>query len=106
MTEPTLVNDPTTRPALGVDPAPPSRRAGRKVSRSVEPGGVRVRRILKHVVLIAGGLVMLYPLLWMVSSSFKPNDLIFRDPSLIPSQLDLSNYTLGWNALLHPFSHY
>ncbi|WP_238580783.1 carbohydrate ABC transporter permease [Streptomonospora alba] len=49
---------------------------------------------------------MIYPLLWMVASSFKPTALIFRDPSLIPSQLDLGNYTAGWNALAHPFTHY
>ncbi|MBZ2197163.1 carbohydrate ABC transporter permease [Ruania sp. N2-46] len=49
---------------------------------------------------------MLYPLLWMVSSSMKPNDIIFRDPSLLPAEWDLSNYTVGWNALAHPFTHY
>jgi multiple sugar transport system permease protein len=68
--------------------------------------GPRVRRVLKHVMLIGFGLVMLYPLLWMLSSSFKPNEIIFRDPSLIPSAIDLSNYGEGWNALLHPFHHY
>ncbi|WP_407319125.1 carbohydrate ABC transporter permease [Isoptericola halotolerans] len=68
--------------------------------------GPRVRRVVKHVLLIGFGLVMLYPLLWMLSSSFKPNEIIFRDPSLIPSAIDLSNYGEGWNALLHPFHHY
>ncbi|GHH68890.1 sugar ABC transporter permease [Promicromonospora soli] len=62
--------------------------------------------MLKHAGLIAFGFVMLYPLLWMVASSFKPNALIFREPGLIPTDIDLSNYTDGWNALLHPFSHY
>jgi len=66
----------------------------------------RARSVVKHIALIALGVVMLYPLLWMLSSSIKPNDLIFREPGLIPSQLDFSNYTVGWNALLHPFSHY
>ncbi|WP_342778735.1 carbohydrate ABC transporter permease [Phytoactinopolyspora halophila] len=49
---------------------------------------------------------MLYPLLWMVSSSFKPTELIFREPSIIPSALDMTNYTEGWNALAEPFHHY
>nr|BFF19190.1 carbohydrate ABC transporter permease [Promicromonospora thailandica] len=62
--------------------------------------------MLKHAGLIALGFVMLYPLLWMVASSFKPNALIFREPGLIPTEIDLTNYTDGWNALLHPFSHY
>ncbi|MEU4365080.1 carbohydrate ABC transporter permease [Promicromonospora sp. NPDC023987] len=66
----------------------------------------KVGSLLKHAGLIAFGFVMLYPLLWMLASSFKPNALIFREPGLIPTDIDLSNYTDGWNALLHPFSHY
>lgn len=67
---------------------------------------VRTRSVLKHVLLIVFGLVMLYPLLWMLASSFKPSALIFREPGLIPSEIDLGNYTDGWNALTHPFGHY
>lgn len=59
-----------------------------------------------HAGLIAFGLIMLYPLLWMVSSSFKPNDEIFRDPGLIPTTFTPENYTEGWNALDHPFHRY
>ena len=66
----------------------------------------RARAVVKHTLLIIFGLIMLYPLLWMLASSFKPSSLIFRDPSLIPSTVDLSNYTGGWNALSHPFGHY
>jgi len=66
----------------------------------------RLRTVLKHAVLIAFGLIMIYPLLWMLASSLKPSALIFRDPSLLPSEIDMSNYTVGWNALSHPFSHY
>ncbi|RNL85034.1 carbohydrate ABC transporter permease [Halostreptopolyspora alba] len=64
------------------------------------------RRPLTHLGLIAFGLVMLYPLLWMVSSSLKPTEDIFREPGLIPSTLTLSNYTDGWTALEYPFHHY
>ncbi len=66
----------------------------------------RLRRLATHAALIAFGLIMLYPLLWMLSSSFKPDELIFRDPSLLPRQPTLSNYVEGWSALKHPFSHY
>ncbi|WP_406250309.1 carbohydrate ABC transporter permease [Microbacterium sp. M] len=66
----------------------------------------RMRAIVKHVLLVIVGMLMIYPLLWMVSSSFKPNDLIFSSPGLIPERIDLSNYTDGWNALTHPFGHY
>lgn len=66
----------------------------------------RLRTTLKHTGLVLAGFTMLYPLLWMVASSLKPNALIFREPGLIPSTVTLENYTLGWEALLHPFSHY
>ncbi|GAA2008935.1 carbohydrate ABC transporter permease [Microbacterium ulmi] len=60
----------------------------------------------KHVLLIVFGIAMIYPLLWMVASSFKPDEIIFRDPSLIPSKLDFGNYIDGWNALSRPFGHF
>lgn len=85
---------------------PASRAAAVAARRPKSPWPGRVRPALKHVALIAFGFVMLYPLLWMISSSIKPSALIFRDPSLIPSEIDLSNYTVGWNALTHPFSSY
>ncbi|MER7506473.1 carbohydrate ABC transporter permease [Nonomuraea pusilla] len=63
-------------------------------------------RLLKHLLLIGFGLVMLYPLLWMVSSSLKPEELIFRQPGLWPSEVTLDNYVDGWTALKHPFGYY
>ena len=66
----------------------------------------RARRLGKHALLVGFGLVMLYPLLWMVSSSFKPTEIIFRDPSIWPTEIDFSNYTEGWTALTHPFHYY
>ena len=66
----------------------------------------RTRRLLIHVGLIGFGLIMLYPLLWMLSSSFKPTAEIFREPGLIPWSFTPENYTEGWNALQFPFHHY
>jgi multiple sugar transport system permease protein len=68
--------------------------------------GGRRRRMSKHALLILFGLVMLYPLLWMVSSSAKPTDIIFRDPSIWPTRLTVDNYVQGWTALARPFQHY
>ncbi|MFG2073765.1 carbohydrate ABC transporter permease [Nonomuraea maritima] len=62
--------------------------------------------LAKHALLIGFGLVMLYPLVWMISSSLKPEELIFREPGLWPSEFTFENYTEGWNALKHPFSYY
>ena len=66
----------------------------------------RPRRVLKHTLLIGFGVVMLYPLLWMVASSVKPTETIFRDPSLWPAGFNLDNYLDGWTALNNPFHHY
>ncbi|HEU5129847.1 MAG TPA: carbohydrate ABC transporter permease [Glycomyces sp.] len=65
-----------------------------------------LRRLLIHLGLIAFAMVMIYPLLWMLSASFKPIDEIFSDPSLLPSTFEWRNYTDGWTALPHPFHRY
>ncbi|MDR8410499.1 carbohydrate ABC transporter permease [Nonomuraea sp. 3-1Str] len=67
---------------------------------------MRGGRLLKHLMLAGFGLVMLYPLLWMISSSLKPEELIFREPGLLPSTVTLDNYSEGWNALKHSFGYY
>ena len=66
----------------------------------------RIKGLIKHAILIVVGAVMIYPLLWMVISSLRPNDLIFREPGLWLNSLEMSNYTDGWSALTHPFGHY
>ncbi|HWJ72248.1 MAG TPA: carbohydrate ABC transporter permease [Kaistia sp.] len=53
-------------------------------------------QLLTHLVLLAGAFCMLYPLLWMIGSSFKPDSEIFTDLSPIPRSLDLTNYIRGW----------
>lgn len=66
----------------------------------------RIRALLKHVLLIGSALIMIYPLLWMVVGSLRPNDLIFREPGLWLNSLEIENYLNGWNALASPFGHY
>jgi len=61
--------------------------------------GGRIRSVVKHVVLIAAAISMIYPVIWMVVSSFRPANLIFRTPGLVLSDLTTQNYTNGWNAL-------
>ncbi|QMV43142.1 carbohydrate ABC transporter permease [Cohnella cholangitidis] len=51
--------------------------------------------------LLVGGLAlcMIYPILWLVASSLKPNDEIFSTAySLIPSRLEWNNYETGWEG--------
>nr|WP_281373229.1 carbohydrate ABC transporter permease [Kineococcus aurantiacus] len=49
---------------------------------------------------------MVYPLLWLLVSSFRPTEVIFRTPGLWINDLVTSNYTGGWTALAQPFGHY
>ena len=65
-----------------------------------------VRSVIKHILLIAAALLMIYPLLWMLVSSFRPTEFIFREPGLWLTDPTLDNYAQGWFALQHPFSQY
>jgi len=59
-----------------------------------------------HLLLLMATLIMMYPLLWMVSSSFKPETLIFESSSLIPSEFTTRHYIQGWTALQTPFTRF
>ena len=75
-------------------PAPSGRVTGWKAS------------LFRHALMVGASFVMLYPLLWMVASSFKPESAIFTDMSLVPPSLDPRNYIQGWNALEVSFSRF
>jgi multiple sugar transport system permease protein len=66
----------------------------------------RLGSVAKHALLIAVALVMLYPVLWMVVSSLRPNEDIFTSPGLFIDTFDFSHYPDGWNALSQPFGSY
>jgi multiple sugar transport system permease protein len=59
-----------------------------------------------HVLLCAASIVMLYPLLWMLASSFKPENEIFGNASLFPSSLSLDSYYRGWAGLQVGFGRF
>ncbi len=59
--------------------------------------------ILRHTGLVLFGLFMLYPLLWMAVSAFKPSHLVLTDPSIIPTELTLENFVNGWVVGGFPF---
>src|SRR3990170_5489780 len=59
--------------------------------------------LLRHALLCAASFVMLYPLLWMLASSLKPESEIFHSMSLWPSQIDLGSYVRGWFGLRYSF---
>lgn len=66
----------------------------------------RVRSVIRHLVLIVASISMIYPLLWMVVSSLRPTELIFRTPGLWLKDPTIANYSHGWTALSEPFGRY
>ncbi len=58
---------------------------------------IKTKSIVYTVLVLLGGFIMIYPLIWMVMSSFKENNEIFSDASsLIPSHFKFENYSNGW----------
>ena len=58
-----------------------------------------VKRAVYHILVFKFGLIMIYPLVWMVMSSFKPTSTIFQTAgSLIPETFTFENYVNGWKG--------
>lgn len=50
-------------------------------------------RLLLNMVLLAAGLIMIFPLLWAVMTSFKPSiEIVSHTPSILPQTWTLENY--------------
>ncbi|WEX75542.1 carbohydrate ABC transporter permease [Sinorhizobium numidicum] len=77
----------TTMSSITAPPPPMSGRRG------------PVGSVLIHAALIAASIAMLYPLLWMVSASVRPEDEIFSSTTLWPSSVDFASYVRGWFGL-------
>lgn len=59
----------------------------------------RIGTICYHIIVCGLGLVMIYPLVWMVMSSFKETNTIFTTAGqLIPEKFVFSNYANGWKG--------
>ena len=58
----------------------------------------RAALALRYLALGAVGLVMLYPILWLVGASFKTNAEIFSEIGFWPSRLDFGAYAKGWQT--------
>ncbi|MCR5032558.1 MAG: carbohydrate ABC transporter permease [Lachnospiraceae bacterium] len=58
-----------------------------------------IRKVIYHIFVLAFGFVMIYPVLWMISGSFKDNSEILRGTlALIPETLKATNYSTGWKG--------
>jgi multiple sugar transport system permease protein len=74
------------------------------------PGSGRItrpaRRLIVHALIVLACVGLLYPLLWMLSASFRTEDAIFTETGLFPRNADLGNYARGWTGTGQPFGLY
>ncbi|UFU01432.1 carbohydrate ABC transporter permease [Radiobacillus kanasensis] len=58
-----------------------------------------MKKMIQHLVMILFTCIMIYPLVWMVSSSLKESSSVFIDAhTLIPDVLHFENYINGWKG--------
>ncbi|MCO7125540.1 carbohydrate ABC transporter permease [Sporolactobacillus shoreicorticis] len=58
-----------------------------------------------YLLLIAGGILMLLPFVWMISTSLKaPNQVMTLPPIWLPHPIEWSNYLHAWHTA--PFARY
>ncbi len=56
-----------------------------------------VTNVIYHIFVIAFGLIMIYPVVWMILSSFKvKSEILGANATFWPKQWILSNYPDGW----------
>lgn len=60
---------------------------------------ISTRSFVFHFFAIGIGFIMLYPILWTLASSLKPESEVFQNAaSLIPNALEWGNYVQGWEG--------
>ncbi len=55
-------------------------------------------RLLASAGLLLLAVVFFFPLIWMVMSSFKTNQAIFRSPFALPESIDLGRWVKAWEV--------
>ena len=62
-------------------------------------------RVLLYIVLTIGALIFSAPLLWMISTSLKPEALVYNIPIIwIPPEPRWSNFSEAWTQSVPPFT--
>jgi multiple sugar transport system permease protein len=59
-----------------------------------------------HLVLLLVLLAMIYPMVWLVGASFKPENQIFTTMNPLPFAFTIANYVSGWTATGTSFTVY
>ncbi len=54
--------------------------------------------ICTYIFVIAIGIIMMYPIIWMFFATFKTNAEIFGSIKLLPEKFSLQSYIDGWNV--------
>jgi oligogalacturonide transport system permease protein len=57
------------------------------------------KKAIVYFFLILLGIVMIYPLLWVLTASFKDNIEIFSSATLIPHSFSFQAFSEGWHAI-------
>ncbi|MBS6643097.1 MAG: carbohydrate ABC transporter permease [Clostridiaceae bacterium] len=56
-------------------------------------------KVIYHILVCGFGIIMIYPLIWMIMSSFKESKTIFTTAgTLIPEHFTFANYATGWKG--------
>ena len=59
----------------------------------------RIGRIVYHICCAILAVIMLYPVIWIVSSSFKESSVVLREAAkILPSKWTIENYINGWKG--------
>jgi multiple sugar transport system permease protein len=69
-------------------------RAGQRAATRRFPRAVTIG--VRHVLIVALLIVMLYPIVWMLGASFEPSAQIFVNAGLLPQTWTFANYRNGW----------
>jgi alpha-1,4-digalacturonate transport system permease protein len=72
----------------------PQRQGREESHRNSQPRQLPLAKILTYASLVMGFVVMFFPVLWVVISSFKPLEELYHiPPGILPDHWSLSNYT-------------
>ncbi len=58
----------------------------------------RINLTLRYTMLTVIGLLMIYPLIWLIGASFKTNAEMFSSPSFWPKEPTIQGYIDGWKT--------
>lgn len=58
----------------------------------------KIATAIRYAVLTIVGLIMIYPLVWLIGASFKTNSEIFANPGFWPQNPTIDGYIKGWKT--------